>query len=103
MSECNSVKTPLPRDLNLSFMDSPEEVDPKLQSTYRALIGSLMYLHQWTRPDLGFAVTVLSRYLHKPGEKHVLAAKHVLCCLKGKIDLGIKCTRDLARLHARDE
>ncbi len=64
MSECHSVKTPLPRDLNLSLMDSPEEVDPKLQNMYRAIVGSLMYLYQWTRPDLGFAVTFLSQYLH---------------------------------------
>jgi hypothetical protein len=69
MSECNSVKTPLPRDQNLSLMDSPEEVDPKLQSMYRAIVGSLMYLYQWTRPDLGFAVTFLLLYLHKQGEK----------------------------------
>jgi hypothetical protein len=103
MSECNSVKTPLPRDMNLSLMDSPEEVDPKLQSMYRAIVGSLMYLYQWTRPDLGFAVTFLSRYLHKPGEKHLLAAKHVLRYLKGTIDLGIRYTRDLARLHTRDQ
>jgi len=99
MSECNSARTPLPRDLNLSLMDSPEEVDPKLQSMYRAIVGSLMYLYQWTRPDLGFAVTFLSRYLHKPGEKHLLAAKHVLRYLKGTMILGIKYTRDSERLH----
>ena len=69
MSDCNPVKTPLPRDMNLSLMDCPDEVDPKLQREYRAIVGSLMYLYQWTRPDLGFAVTFLSRYLHKPGEK----------------------------------
>ena len=69
MSGCNSVKTPLPRDLNLSLMDSPEEVDPKLQSRYRAIVGFQMYLYKWTRPELGFAITFLSRYLHKPGEK----------------------------------
>ncbi len=64
-----------------------------------------MYLYQWTRPspDLGFAVTFLSRYLHKPGEKHLLAAKHMLRYLKGTIDLGIRYTRDLARLQARDQ
>ena len=78
MSDCNPVKTPLPRDMNLSLMDCPDEVDPKLQREYRAIVRSLMYLYQWTRPDLGFAVTFLSRYLHKPGEKHLLAAKHVL-------------------------
>jgi hypothetical protein len=103
MSDCNSVKTPLPRDMNLSLMDSPDEVDPKLQSMYRAIVGSLMYLYQWTRPDLGFAVTFLSRYLHKPGEKHLLAAKHVLRYLKGTTDLGIRYTRDLTRLRARDQ
>ncbi len=39
-------KTPLPRDLNLSLMDPPEEADPILQSMYRAIVGSLMYLYQ---------------------------------------------------------
>jgi hypothetical protein len=32
MSECKPVKTPLPRDCNLSLMDSPDEVDPRVQS-----------------------------------------------------------------------
>jgi hypothetical protein len=84
-------------------MDSPDEVDPRVQSEYRAIVGSLMYLYQWTRPDLGFAVTFLSRYLHKPGEKHLQAAKHVLRYLQGTIGLGIRYTRDLERLKARDQ
>ncbi len=63
-----------------------------------------VYLYQWGRSDLGFAqaVTFLSRDLHKPGEKHLPAAKHVLCYLKGTSDLEIRYTGDLARLHARD-
>jgi hypothetical protein len=56
MNDCNPVETPLPRDMNISLLDSPDEVDPKLQSEYRAIVGSPMYLYQWTRPDLGFAV-----------------------------------------------
>jgi hypothetical protein len=51
----------------------------------------------------GFAVTFLSRYLHKPGEKHLTAAKHVLHYLKGTIDFGIRYTRDESRLLARDQ
>ncbi len=70
-------------------MDSPDEVDPEIQSEYRAIVGSLMYLYQWTRPDLCFAVTFLSRYLHKPGEKHLLAAKHAPRYFKGTVELGI--------------
>ena len=103
MSDCKPIKTPLASNLNLSLMDSPDEVDPRLQSEYRAIVGSLMYLYQWTRPDLGFAVIFLSRYLHKPGEKHLQAAKHVLRYLKGTLDLGIRYTRDLARLQTRDQ
>jgi hypothetical protein len=89
MTDCKPVKTPLSRELNLSLMDSPDEVDPKLQSEYRAIVGSLIYLYQWTRPDLGFTMTFLLRYLHKPGEKHLQAAKHALRYLKGTIKLGI--------------
>jgi hypothetical protein len=84
-------------------MDSPDEVDPELQSEYRAIVGSLMCLYQWTRPDLGFAVTFLSRYLHKPGEKHLQAVKHALRYLKGTVELGIRYSRDLTRLRARDQ
>ena len=63
--------------------------DPDLQREYRAIVGSLMYLYQWTRPDLGFAVTFLSRYLHRPGEKHLEAAKYNLLYLNGTVGLGI--------------
>ncbi len=38
MTDCKPVKTPLLRDLNLSLMDSPDEVDPELQSEYRAIV-----------------------------------------------------------------
>ena len=65
-----------------------------------------MYLHQWTRPDLGFTVTFLSRYLHKPGVntvKHMQAAKHTQRYLKGTKDLGIHYTRDQNHLSARDQ
>ena len=78
MSECTPVSTPLPLNLNLSLLDCPDEVDSKLQAEYRAIVDSLMYLCQWTHPDLGFTVTFLSRYLHKPGIKHMQAVKHTL-------------------------
>jgi hypothetical protein len=103
MTKCMPVKKLLPRDLNLSLMDSPDEVNPELQSEYRGIVASLMYFYQWTLPDLGFAVTFLSRYLHKPGDRHLQAAKHVLCYLKGTVELGIQYTRDFAQLQAREQ
>ncbi len=103
MQNCKSASTPLPLNLDLSLKDSPDEVDPDLQSEYRAIVGSLMYLYQWTRPDLGFAVTFLSRYLHKPGIKHLQVAKHTLRYLQGTKNLGIRYTRDNNRLRSRGQ
>ena len=101
MEDCNPKSTPLDVNLDLSLKDCPDVVDPVLQHRYRELIGSLMYLYQWTRPDLGFAVTFLSRYLHKPGQKHWEQARNVLRYLKGTMDLGINYTRDVNRLQER--
>ena len=66
MKDANPVTTPLTPGIKLSLQDSPDEIDTELQRKYQEIIGSLMYLYQWTIPDLGYAVTFLSRYLHKP-------------------------------------
>lgn len=34
--------------------------------TYAGILGSIMHPYVWTRPDLGFAVTRLSKYTHAP-------------------------------------
>ena len=103
MEDCNPKSTPLDVNLDLSLKDCSDVVDPVLQHRYRELIGSLMYLYQWTRPDLGFAVTFLSRYLHKPGQKHWEQARNVLRYLKGTMDLGINYTRDVTRFQERKQ
>ena len=103
MVDCNPKATSLDVDLNLNLLDCSDEVNAELQSQYRELIGSLMFLYQWTRPDLGYAVTFLSRYLHKPGVKHLTQAKNVLRYLKGTQDYGIHYTRDITRLGLRNQ
>jgi len=103
MENCNPKTTPLDIDVNLSLQDCPEEIDADLQRNYRKLIGSLMYLYQWTRPGIGYAVTFSSRYLHKPGEKHWVQARNVLRYLKGTQDYGIHYTRDMTRLQIRKQ
>jgi len=46
-------------------------------SIYRSLIGSLLYLLA-TRPDIMYATSVLSRFMHLPIEIHLKAAKRIL-------------------------
>ena len=62
MKDANPVKTQFTPGIKLSLQDSPDEVDPELQRKYREIIGSLMYLYQWTLPDLGYTVTFLSTH-----------------------------------------
>ncbi len=40
MTECKPVKTPLPRELNLSLMDFPDEINPESQSEYSGIVVS---------------------------------------------------------------
>jgi len=42
---------------------------------YAALLGSLLYLSTMTRPDISFAVGVLSRFMSFPEKAHMRAAK----------------------------
>lgn len=42
-----------------------------------------------TRPDIAFAVSVVSRFMHNPKEMHLKAVYRMLQYLKGNLDKGI--------------
>ncbi|KAL0537256.1 hypothetical protein IC582_026232 [Cucumis melo] len=56
------------------------------QLEYAKIIGSVMYLMNYTRPDIAYAVSRLSRYTHNPDRYHWDALRHLLRYLKGTID-----------------
>jgi hypothetical protein len=78
MTECKSMK-------KMSDADS-REIDPHL---YRQLIGSLMYLVN-TRPDICYAVNVLSQFMSQPRQTHWKAAKNALRYLRGTVGYGLR-------------
>jgi hypothetical protein len=61
-------------------------------TTYRQLIGSLMYLVN-TRPDICFAVNTLSQYMVEPRSVHMVGAKHILRYVAGIMDFGLDYVR----------
>jgi hypothetical protein len=47
------------------------------------MIGSLLYAMTATRPDIAYAIGVLSRYSHHPSNKHMVGLKRVFWYLNG--------------------
>jgi len=56
---------------------------------YASVVGTLMYAMVCTRPDIAYAVGVLSRFMSKPGKEHWTATKRVFMYLCGTSDYGL--------------
>ncbi|XP_040956008.1 uncharacterized protein [Gossypium hirsutum] len=89
MLKCKPVTTPVALGEKLSSASEHDRVDEK---AYRSLIGCLLYLTA-TRPDIVYAVSLLSRFMHCSNVAHLKAAKRVLRYVKGTIDTGVKFWR----------
>ena len=57
-------------------------------SMYQRLVGRLIYLTN-TRPNLTFAVSVVSQFMHAPRTTHLDAVYHILRYLKTSPGLGL--------------
>jgi hypothetical protein len=64
-------------------------LDEEGKKRYQSAVGALLYAAQCTRPDISFAVTVLSQFNSKPTTEHWSAVKRVLRYLRGSVDRGI--------------
>ena len=56
---------------------------------YLAIVGALLYLATFTRPDISFAVSVLARHLQKPIARHWEGIKHLFHYVRGTEDMGL--------------
>ena len=87
MSEATAVTTPLASHFKLRSLKKDELVIEKAQMDkvpYSSVVGSMMYAMIGTRPDLAYAVGVISRFMSKLGRKHWEAVKWVLRYLRGE-------------------
>lgn len=80
----NSNEVGIPADPN-QVLDNCNDSN-EIEYPYRQLVGSLMYLAEATRPDIAYAIGIVSRYLEKPTKAHVTAAKRILKYIKGTVD-----------------
>lgn len=87
MMNANTVSTPA--DTFAFEMVEDNETSSSTNFPYRAAVGSLMYLAVGTRPDISYALGVVSRYMENPKEVHIKALKRIIRYVKGTRNYGI--------------
>jgi hypothetical protein len=80
--EIKPVATPMAMKLHKRKPDE-EACHPTI---YQLIIGNLMYAMYATRPDIAYAIRVLSRYNDDPSNEHMIALKHRFQYLNGTKD-----------------
>lgn len=90
MADTKGATTPM---VNMSSLMVKEE-GADTRAPYREAIGSLQYLATRTRPDILFAVNLLSRFNQSPKDKHWTGVKRVLSYLSTTIDYGLEFCQD---------
>jgi hypothetical protein len=80
MEDCKSLSTPVSKGtiLNKSMCPTNKtELEEMMVVPYAQAVGSLMYAMKSTRPDIRYAVGLVSRYQSNPGKTHWQAVKWI--------------------------
>ncbi|GKV08832.1 hypothetical protein SLEP1_g20408 [Rubroshorea leprosula] len=79
LNDGKSVSTPLESNVKLTPMDGSPLSDP---THYRQLVGSLVCLTT-TRPDIAYAVHIVSQFMTAPRSTHYAAVLRIIRYVKG--------------------
>ncbi|XP_021804165.1 uncharacterized protein LOC110748497, partial [Prunus avium] len=85
MLDCKPVDTPIVQNHYLG--EHPDQV-PTNKERYQRLVGRLIYL-SYTRPDIAYAVSFVSQFMHSPSEDHMNAVIRILRYLKSAPEKGL--------------
>ena len=85
ITDSKIVNTPIEYKCRLNSHDGEPLSDATL---YRQLVGSLIYLTV-TRPDISYAVHVVSQFMATPRSPHYVVILRILRYLKGTIFNGL--------------
>ena len=78
MLGCKPTKTPIEQNHKLFLCLDATSID---KARYQRLVGKLIYLSH-TRPDIAYAVCVVSKFMHDPRKPHMDAVERILRYLK---------------------
>lgn len=85
MSGCRPVDTSI--DPNQKLGDT-KDGNPVNTTQYQKLVGKLIYLSH-TQPDIAFAVSIVSQFMHSPYEVYLEVVYRILIYLKSTPGKGL--------------
>lgn len=85
MLGCKPTEVPMDPNLKLQARTTEQGAD---KDRYQKLVGKLIYLAH-TRPDIGFAVSMVSRFMNNPSTTHMDAVVRILRYLKSSPGTGL--------------
>ncbi|CAL8175713.1 unnamed protein product [Prunus armeniaca] len=85
MLACKPADSPIEQNHRLGEQTDDTRVD---RGRYQRLVGKLIYLAH-TRPDIAYAVSVVSQFMHEPCEVHMQAVERILRYLKSAPGKGL--------------
>ena len=83
--DCKPADTPMVQNHKLG--NHADQI-PTNKERYQKLVGKLIYL-SYTRPDIAYAVSIVSQFMHCPSEDHMGAVIHILRYLKSSPGRGL--------------
>ncbi|KAL3639388.1 hypothetical protein CASFOL_017295 [Castilleja foliolosa] len=87
------IKIVNPHEKNPGSATGSNRGDPVAQEDYARVIGCLMCITNYTRPDLACSVNKLSRYTSNPSKEHWKALVRVLRYLTYTLNHGLHYSR----------
>ncbi|RVW37569.1 Retrovirus-related Pol polyprotein from transposon RE1 [Vitis vinifera] len=88
--ECKPMDTPIVQNHKLGLYLHQK---PTNKGRYQRLVGKLIYLSH-TRPDIAYAVSVVSQFMHCPSEEHMEAIIRILRYLKSSLGKGLMFSKN---------
>ncbi|XP_073152137.1 secreted RxLR effector protein 161-like [Henckelia pumila] len=96
MADARAVSTPIGAHFKLMAVKEDQEALEAVHMKnipYSNAVGSIMYMIVSTRPDISYALGLVSRFMSKPSREHWQAVRWLLRYLKGTTKLKLKYSK----------
>jgi len=90
MLDCKPANTPTVQNQKLGLYPNQELAD---KDRYQRLVGKLIYLSH-TRPDISYAISLVSQFMHCPSKDHMDAVGRILQYLKSAPGRGLMFSKN---------